>query len=205
MHAEEYWDGRYSSIEGIRHHSVQNYQISRDFLQRARARWMFNQAFSGKKVIEIGCGTGDFGFALNRTHPLQFYVGTDLSKWAIEIANKRFPSLMWRQMNVLTDTFTEYFDTAIASNTLEHFKDPHEVIRRMLLLAPTVIVIVPYCQPVTDGYEEEGGAGHAFKFKKSTFYPYDVLDSFMFKTNGWQHSSAGEEPQQLAVLLNAKT
>jgi hypothetical protein len=74
----------------------------------------------------------------------------------------------------------------------------------MLCIADNLIILVPYNQPLTDGYECEGGAGHVFHFKDDSFINYDVIEWYTFSTNGWQHSSGGETPLQLCVWLKRK-
>ena len=54
------------------------------------------------------------------------------------------------------------------------------------------------------GYSMEGGAGHVYMFDESSFKDYQVLSWFTFSTSGWQWSSRGERPLQLAVLVTKK-
>lgn len=201
---EIYWKERFTSREGVMHHGQQNMQISRDFLLHARTRGLFANALSSDRIIEIGCGTGEMSALIKGRYGTRLLYATDFSRAAVDAAQKRHPEVNYWVFDVLNDPPCGQFDVAIASNVLEHFTQPYAVIDRMLTLAPLVIVLIPYKQPVRDGYVDEGGAGHVFKFSKKTFKPYRVIDSFLFDTDGWQHRSGNETPKQLAVLLSAK-
>lgn len=203
MKAAEYWDMRYSLPEGIEHHAKQNEQIARDFSNHVQARTLFRSEINEKLAVEVGCGTGDLTSILTDVHYCAIE-GTDLSGLAIEIAKIRFPHLIFKQHNILTDKPLGKYEVAIASNVVEHFKNPRRVINKMFKMAPTVVVVAPYNQPVTDGYDAEGGAGHVSTITYGTFDPYELVSGFLFRTKGWDYSSNGEIPTQVAVILRQK-
>ncbi len=202
--AADYWATRFTDPQAIAHHVRQNQQISQDFYLHSRNRWQFRRALSQSSIIEIGCGSGDFAQIIGRYYQPQNFVSTDFSAEAVIAASERLPHLNFRQHDILTDPIFGHFDLAVASNVLEHFKHPHAVIEKMLKFAPQALAIVPYGQPLGDGYEGEGGAGHVYTFRSSTFDHYFIHDRFLFETEGWQHSTAGERPRQLAVLFSKK-
>lgn len=202
MSAVAYWDRRYSDPEGIKHHSNQNLRIATDFCSYARHNKAFFDALSSEEIVEIGCGTGELAMMIKSVYNTCTYYATDFSPAAVKTAQSRWPSVNYWKFDVLKDRPFRSFDLAIASNTLEHFTEPHEAIKKMLQLAPKAIIIVPYRQPVTDGYDEEGGPGHVFEFAEESFDDYQVHASFTFETRGWDFSSAGEVPLQLAVLIS---
>lgn len=203
-----YWEGRYSDLEGVQHHAAQNFRISRDFLRAVRRRQpVFQQALRrADSILELGCGTGELAAMVARQYHPRVLFATDFAEMAIRAASTLHPEVRFDRFDILRDWPTPLggFELAIASNTLEHFRDPHLVLSRMLELAQQAIILVPYRQPVTDGYDAEGGPGHAFRFTRETFRRYRTLASFTFATDGWQHRSADEEPLQLAVLLEPK-
>ena len=101
----------------------------------------------------------------------------------------------------MNDSATDVYDLAVCSNILEHFRQPHIIISKILQMCKCLIILVPYNQPSVDGYDNEGGPGHVFQFTDSSFDQYQMIDSFIFQTNGWQHSSRGETPLQIAVAI----
>lgn len=201
---ERYWNERFSLQEGIVHHSTQNLTISKDFLIGARTKSAFGDALSSHKIIEVGCGTGELSVLIRHIYKTRLMYATDFSREAVKTAQSRHVGVNFWVYDVLNDPPCGEFDLAIASNVIEHFRNPYAVVDKMLILAPLVIVLIPYRQPVMDGYDDEGGAGHVYEFSKKTFKRYHVVDSFIFNTEGWQHRSGKEKPQQLAVLLSAK-
>lgn len=197
-----YWEAQYTDKTEIEHHSKQNLRIATDFCGHVRQRKPFADALSSREIIEIGCGTGEFSVVVRMAYNTEVYYATDFSPSVVGVAQTRYPTVNFWKFDILKDEPFRQFDVAVSSNTLEHFSDPHTVIRRMFALAPLLIILVPYQQPVTDGYDAEGGAGHVFMFNEETFSPYTTLDSFTFETRGWSYSSDGETPLQLAVLLS---
>jgi len=202
-----YWQTRYTEQDAIEHHASQNETISRDFLAVAQTKprfdWFFRHAAS---IIEIGCGTGDLSAMLANAYPQARLLATDFSAEAIQVAAERHYQIgRFAIYDLLRDDPPGSFDLAVCSNTLEHFRDWRAALERLFLLAASVVVVVPFRQPVTDDYDGEGGAGHVASFTRRSFSRYQVHDSFVFQTHGWQHSSAGETPKQLAALLGRKT
>lgn len=197
-----YWEMRYTDHDSIEHHSRQNLRIATDFCSHARSRKIFADALSCESIIEIGCGTGELSVMVKAMYSTSVYYATDFCVPVVKVANDRYPAVNFWKYDILKDDPFRRFDLAISSNTLEHFADPYTVITRMFDLAPTLLFLVPYEQPVTDGYDAEGGAGHVFKFSEKTFSQYTIRDSFTFETRGWNYSSEGEIPLQLAVLIS---
>lgn len=199
--AESYWQMRFTDPDGVKHHSQQNYRISRDFLNEARNHELINQALGSEKIIEIGCGTGELADLINTAYRTSVMYPTDFSRQAVNEATRLHPLVFYRKFDILKDSLSTRFDLAISSNVLEHFKDYRVMLEKMFALAPMLLLLVPYHQNVTDGYDMEGGAGHAVSFTKASFKQYRMLDSFIFETMGWTHSGRGEKPRQLAILL----
>jgi 2-polyprenyl-3-methyl-5-hydroxy-6-metoxy-1,4-benzoquinol methylase len=198
--AKGYWDHRYTLAEGIIHHAKQNEQLAHDLVKELRKRPRFLDAIKEKLVIEVGCGTGDLCSIL--TDNLYCAVhGTDLSAFGVEIAKIRFPHLLFTQHDILRDAPPGSYELAIASNVVEHFKDPNSVIEKMFALAPKVVIVAPFNQALADGYNAEGGAGHASCINHATFHPYKVEYSFTFRSDGW---SCSESSHQIAALLSLK-
>lgn len=198
--ASGYWDHRYTLAEGIIHHAKQNEQLAHDLVHELRKRRTFYDAISEKLVIEIGCGTGDLSSVLTDTLYCAVH-GTDLSAFGVEIAHIRFPHLLFTQYDILRDPPPGAYELAIASNVIEHFKDPHSVIKKMFNLAPRVVIVAPFNQGLTDQYDSEGGAGHVSCINHATLSPYKIEHSFTFKSDGW---SCAESSHQIAALISQK-
>ena len=203
LDAIEYWDDRYSLPDNIAHHAKQNEDIARDLSAEIHKRPLFKEAISEKLAVEVGCGTGDLCNVLTDIHYCAIE-GTDLSHFAVEIAQIRFPHLLFKQHDILRDEPCGSYEIAISSNVIEHFKEPHRMIEKMFGLASKVLIVAPYNQPLSDDYDSEGGAGHVSTINLSTFAPYEIEYAFVFRTSGWQHSVAGEIPMQVAALIRQR-
>ncbi len=201
-----YWEKRFD--EAAIAHSQQNGQISSDFFLKIKKWKSFDDYIKkSNSILEVGCGTGEFCNTLFSQYPntQKNILGTDISKKAILFASENYSNenLSFQVFDSLNHNIEDLggFDLIVSSNTLEHFRDPYVVIDNMVENSKVVLILVPYEQPCTDGYDKEGGAGHVFTFTLDSFVKYETLDSFEFETSGWQYSSKGEKPLQLAVLL----
>lgn len=202
--AELYWAMRYGDTAGANHHSRQNAQISKDFLREVLTHRHFVTALGQSSIIEIGCGTGELSVMINHFYRTSVLWPTDFSREAVKEATARHATCFFRKFDILNDEISNSFDLALASNVLEHFRDYEAIVEKMFVLAPQVMLLVPYRQMGLDGYDMEGGAGHAVSLTRASFSRWHTVDSFLFKTLGWQHSGRKEEPQQLAILLDQK-
>lgn len=98
--------------------------------------------FTGKKVLEIGCGEGDLALSISDLQPSRV-IACDYSQNAINIANSKkgkknvqFLFDNWKNIN-------EQFDIIIMEGVLEHFDKPFEDLKYMMnnLLCPGGMVI----------------------------------------------------------------
>lgn len=198
----------YSGEYLINHHSNQNLTITRDFLKKSLDNIaLMNVLNDSRKIIEIGCGTGQLLHELSLKYPEKEYLGLDIAPKAIDYAHKNFNTndkLRYKVFDFIKGDAYENgkFDLSICSNCLEHFKDPYAIIDKMFMISKHVLILVPYNQnPMTDGYDEEGGAGHIFKFVENSFERYNTISSFKFFSHGWV---CGDNPLQWSILLEKK-
>ena len=76
---------------------------------------------AGKKVIEIGCGTGDLLAEVNPSYGL----GIDISRKMIEIARKkhRAKNLQFKTGDICNFYFKSHFDFIMMADVIEHLAD----------------------------------------------------------------------------------
>lgn len=199
----DWWDREY--IHAFHHHSFQNKTISRDFINEAKRNATFSNLFSKSTCFaELWSWTGELSHFLSKSFSFENICGFEVAETAVWIANELYGNarLKYRSITV-TDQLDQYgkFDFAICSNTLEHFKNPFAIIEKAFNLSDILIVIVPYNQPPSLDYEYEGWPDHVFRFDEFSFPDYDTLDFFIFRTGGWQVSSAWEEALEMAIIL----
>ena len=203
-----YWNSRtagsgYADDYHMNHHSKQNVQVTSDFLKSLDTE-LKTLLKTFNKIIEIGCGTGEFLYMLtDYTHDDCKKIGCDISELAIKYANALYSTenIKYKVLDLLKNNDDEFnnSDLIICSNTLEHFKNPYVLIEKFKQYATYCLILVPFNQtPMTDGYSEEGGAGHVFQFVENSFKDYTIVKEFKFYTSGW---TCGIKPLQWAVLI----
>ncbi len=79
--------------------------------------------WKGKKVLDVGCGTGKLLYLLAKKGAV--CTGVDFSKEAIKIANKKFKhqNLSFKELDV-SDEISGKYDVIISIGTLEHQDKP---------------------------------------------------------------------------------
>lgn len=202
IYAQRYWDERYS----VYNEWNRSIDMTRDFFSIISQYEQFNDVFAkANSLLEIGCGLGEASNLAKTRYPISKVAGTDVSTKAIELAKKAFNiSGLSFYMHDARKVHPEQFDLTMCVNVLQHFKNPYLLVDNMLAVSKHCVITVPNDQPVTDGYEDEGGPGHVFMFNKKTFDKYNVKSWVIYKTAGWQHSSKGEDPLEIAYLIGAK-
>ena len=216
-----YWNSihGYNNSDSLVRHSNQNIKITEDLLNILNNGHIVRKAFENqieikkinivnnilnncKNFLEIGCGTGDLINLFNNKYNCE-YLGTDISNNSINyaISNYKKENINYLTFNCLNQDINSLgnFDVSMCSNCLEHFKNPYVIIEEMKKVSKYIMILVPYNQtPMTDGYNEEGGAGNVFKFVENSFENYNVICEFKFFTNGW---TCGINPLQWFILL----
>ncbi|MDO8574893.1 MAG: bifunctional class I SAM-dependent methyltransferase/glycosyltransferase family 2 protein [bacterium] len=113
--------------------SKNNIRNNFDKLAGSRDRWIRKNKYyhnslinllsflipSEKRVLEIGCGTGDLLAGLKTKES----VGIDISPKMIEIAAKKYPAIKFYEMDTETLTLPEKFDYIVASDLINLLYD----------------------------------------------------------------------------------
>lgn len=96
----------------------------------------------GRRVLEIGCGSGDLLASLEPAHG----VGIDISSRLIELARERHPGLELTVANGETFEHTETFDYVVLSDLVPYVADLEELFRRVRSVshAGTRVVVNSY-------------------------------------------------------------
>lgn len=195
-----YWTNLYSELMPDCIRRVNN--LSNDYVAHILQHPITLQAVKdSKSIIEFGCGTGHLCYNFSQLNEARYF-GYDISTSAIEAAKKIFDNnerLSFSDQNILEEELHSYFDLAISSNVIEHFKEPFPVVNKLLDLADRLLLLVPYNEiDLRDGYDSEGGAGHVYSFTENSFKDYKILDWFTFYTPEWSQPPV---PLQMSILL----
>ena len=103
------------------------------------------------RLLELGCGHGDFARDLLRAHPGVQFVGLDRAAAAVEIARRKVPGGAFVQADLtqaasLPAAHRGFATHAVCSEVLEHVDDPVALLRgARALLAPgcRLVITVP--------------------------------------------------------------
>ena len=100
-----------------------------------------NPNLSGKKILDIGCLTGDFLEIMDERGATPY--GVELQKEAVEIANKKFPGRIF-QADIFSNDFPNMtFDIISVLGVIEHVVDPDKLLQRSYeLLNPGGLIIL---------------------------------------------------------------
>jgi len=84
-----------------------------------------------KKILDVGCGSGDLLFVLNKTFSFSSISGLDFSKEAIKIAQSRVSGGRFFVHDIY-DSVLEKFDFILCVEVLEHLENPKKALENIL-------------------------------------------------------------------------
>ena len=112
--SKEYWDTIYTN------------EINRQFSRIDIERWqlILSQVGDKNKVLEFGCGVGEFIYWLAKQKPLCSFTGIDISEVGINCSKEHMPNFKWIVGdNLLKENTGEKYNVIIAQHVYEHLTD----------------------------------------------------------------------------------
>lgn len=123
----------------------EHYEAMRLLLRYEDLRLVSGIAFSGKRVLELGCGSLPLLIAF--PNPDFAYVGTDFSESGLRLARRLAPRGYYLVCDAMLPALSAgQFDVVIMKNLLHHLERPVDCLRAVReLLAPggTLLVLEP--------------------------------------------------------------
>ena len=97
-------------------------------------------------LVDIGCGDGVYTHEIKQNFPHLEVHGFDPAQAAIDAAQKRFPSVQFRTINLLDSnlpTPRQRYDVGVIRGVLHHLADQELAIRNAFKLANNLIIMEP--------------------------------------------------------------
>ncbi|MCM8786994.1 MAG: class I SAM-dependent methyltransferase [Candidatus Omnitrophica bacterium] len=111
-------------------------KLLRDLLSKKRSR----------KILDVGCGTGETLSFLQKTFPKAELYGVDLSQVAVKYAKSRGHKKIFRASALKLPFKKDFFDTILILDVLEHIKNHQKVIyeaKRVLKNKGQIVITSP--------------------------------------------------------------
>jgi ubiquinone/menaquinone biosynthesis C-methylase UbiE len=87
---------------------------------------------NNNKILEVGCGDGQTGWALKKSGKTKEVVGIELVEGPAKRAEKRLDKVIQGDVEEITLPFhPEYFDYIIMGDVIEHLIDPWSTLKKM--------------------------------------------------------------------------
>lgn len=173
--------------------------VERERLQieetRKRMKIIGEYIGQGKKILDVGCGTGLFLSQISSGNEVS---GIEISPGAIEIARKKIGSKIFLGKLETLEFPSEYFDVITFIHTIEHVKDPARNLKeshRILKSDGFLIIETPnrdFLFRLPFGYGQPSPSEHLFQFNPKN------LGMFL-KNLGFKLIKLGFVPPTLSV------
>jgi 2-polyprenyl-3-methyl-5-hydroxy-6-metoxy-1,4-benzoquinol methylase len=113
-----------------------------EYFSSGRPEMMVYLPEHAKRILEIGCGEGNFAAFLKKKLGAEVW-GVELEDIQANVAKTKLDNVLTGDISVLLDRLPEqYFDVIVANDVLEHLIDPYTVLAKLRRnLSPTGIIV----------------------------------------------------------------
>jgi len=126
------------------------------------------QRLGGRSVVDMACGEGYGADVLART--ARRVVGVDANPEAHEHARLRYVRDNLRFARDMVETFDQPADAVVFLQTIEHVRDPGELLEHFTRLAPTAYISTPNVLTLApEGAERSGNPWHVHEYRAEEF------------------------------------
>lgn len=162
MNDKNYWQHRFETDWEEAHGPEQSFLHYQILIERL-PKWLKKEIKKyNYSLCDMGCGMGEGSQLLHENFPESNVIGVDFARAAIEKANSNYKN---HKVSFICDDIFDIdknFDVIITSHTLEHFKDPFFIAKKLSKKCKYLIIAVPFRENPL--YEE-----HLFYFDYDSF------------------------------------
>lgn len=120
-------------------------------------------------ICDFGCGVGEGIKYISDKFPNAIIEGIDYSKNAIEKAKNMNPNVKLYQLDITKDKLPHNYDYILCVETLEHFRNPHKIIKELLKYTNYKLIIsVPYTEDKENVGKVSFFAKHLYNFNEES-------------------------------------
>ena len=140
------WDKHWATM-----HAAAGLNPAQDFRRRLLLAHLAQICPAGHeplRLLDVGCGTGDFALSFHKAFPGSQYLGIDVSQAGIEICRQKVPGARFQQQDLTDPSPIDAADqgwatVAICSEVLEHLDDPELILTHIKpYLAPSAVLLI---------------------------------------------------------------
>lgn len=140
------WDKHWASM-----HAAAGLNPAQDFRRRLLLAHLGQLCPTGHeplRLLDVGCGTGDFALSFHKAFPGGQYLGIDVSQAGIEICRQKVPGARFQQKDLthpspIAPADQGWATVAICSEVLEHVDQPGLILTHVQpYLAPSAVLLI---------------------------------------------------------------
>ena len=140
------WDKHWATM-----HAAAGLNPAQDFRRRLLLAHLAQICPAGHeplRLLDVGCGTGDFALSFHKAFPGSQYLGIDVSQAGIEICRQKVPGARFQQQDLTNPSPIDVADqgwatVAICSEVLEHLDQPELILTHIKpYLAPSSVLLI---------------------------------------------------------------
>jgi 2-polyprenyl-3-methyl-5-hydroxy-6-metoxy-1,4-benzoquinol methylase len=140
------WDKHWTDM-----HTAAGLNPAQDYRRRlllAELRGWFARSADSIRLLDVGCGTGDFALAFQKAFSKGQYLGVDVSRIGIEICRAkvrgaRFETVDLMQPSTVAAADLGWANAVICSEVLEHVDEPETILANLKpYLARNAVVLI---------------------------------------------------------------